>query len=197
MGSKNERHEEKWGEKVTFLLIFLSYFPLVPSPLNPAGGGTWPKSIIRLSHLMKFVPHTIPLLLSLSADDFAVPFHIQKSSQITTKKSKYLSTTTFQWLTCENTPFYLISLCRYSWSKTLLKHGKWLSLLVAVGQISPGIWLKPLMRGQEPTVPGFALFFFFKLKLWLFTCTFLAVCWANACVPGVLAKALYLSMYFS
>ena len=39
MGSKNERHEEKWGEKVTFLLIFLSYFPLVPSPLNPAGGG--------------------------------------------------------------------------------------------------------------------------------------------------------------
>ena len=40
----------------------------------------------------------------------------------------YLSTTSFRFVTCVNTPFLMI--CKYSWSKTPLKCENWLSLFI-------------------------------------------------------------------
>ena len=161
MGSKNERHEEKWGEKVTFLLIFLSYFPLVPSPLNPAGG------VLTKIYYKAQPPHEVCAPYHSTAAVtvsrwLCCPFSHSKILSNNHKKVKVSLHHHFSVVELWEHPILLdFTMQVQLWSKTLLKHGKWLSLLVFVGQISPGIWLKPLMRGQEPTVPGFALFFFF------------------------------------
>ena len=63
-------------------LLFLPY--LAPQ------GRTLPKTTIRLSHHMRL--HPIP---PLSPDDFTIPFHQQKSPQITSKSVILPPTTTF------------------------------------------------------------------------------------------------------
>ena len=76
---------------------------------------------------MRLVAHSTVLIRL-----FYHPFPLAKSPKITSKRVKLP-----QWYTCENTPYFQISLCRYSFSKTPLKRGKWLSLLVDFGQVPP------------------------------------------------------------
>ena len=114
---------------------------------------------------MKIVPHTIPLLLSLSADDFAVPFHIQKSSQITTKKSKYLSTTTFQWLTCENTPNLLDFTMQVQLVKNTPKTWKMAEPIGSCWSNLPWHLTKATYEGSGAHCAWLCIILFFKIKI--------------------------------
>ena len=69
---------------------------------------------------------------------FCHPFHREKSPQITSKSVKLQFLVVDLW---KHPFFFLISLSRYSWSKTPLKLGKWLSLLVDFGQAPPPLGL--------------------------------------------------------
>ena len=108
--------------------------------------------------------------------EFSIPCHWPslatfdaKSHQITIKncqkKSNYLSTTPFHFVFCENTLFFKISLCRYSWSKTPLKREKWLRLLVDFGP--PGSYNQwATFRNDEILVKPLYLFMSL-IPLWI------------------------------
>ena len=69
---------------------------------------------------------------------FTIPYyHQQKIPSYYFKKCQITSPQPFLVVDCENTPFFMISLCRYCWLKSPLKLEKWLSLLVDFGQVPP------------------------------------------------------------
>ena len=100
------RSGEVSSQEVWYLLKPLSqinnrpYLPLPYSFCPVPVRGAWPKTTIRLSHHMSLVPDSTALTRW-----FYHPFQLAKIPYNHLKK------------TCENTPFFSISLCRYSFSK--------------------------------------------------------------------------------
>ena len=106
------------------------------SAVQPRWGGDLTKNHHKAQPPLE-VSTPIPLL---SPDDLTIPFHQQKSPKIISKRVKLPLRNHFKWQTYGNTPFFQISLCRYSLSKTPLKLGKWLSLSMDFGQEHPGLF---------------------------------------------------------
>ena len=65
--------------------------------------------------------YPIPLL---SEDDFVALFTRKNPLKFPQKESNYFSTTTYHWLTCENTPVFLDFTMQVQLVKTPLKRGK-------------------------------------------------------------------------
>ena len=66
--------------KTSHFFVYSKNHPLIKTTVCPRGGGALTKSTtIRLSHHIRLVPILQPL-----PDDFTIPFHLQKSPQITT-----------------------------------------------------------------------------------------------------------------
>ena len=101
----------------------------------PKGGVTWPKSIISLSHHMRWVPHSTAL-----SRWFYHPFSLAKPSKITTKREKIPFQNHFLVVDLWKHPIFLDVTLQVQLVKNAPKTWKWLSILVDFGQASPLPW---------------------------------------------------------